>query len=543
MDEALLRKFREQFDESRYPEDFLNDYEAVECLGYNEQGETLLIRRRDSGGYYVAKCYDRVQSVQQTAEDDLLKDIKWEGLPRYIDKYKNEVMVCVIRDYIEGKALDQLAPEMGFSIEQAIAFGEELCDILTYLHEHNPPIIHRDIKPQNIIRNTAGRLYLIDFGISRFYHEEALCDTSCYGTMGFAAPEQYGFSQTDCRSDIYSLGIVLCWLLTGETDRNTALSAVKHRRLKTILSKCTEFDPEKRYISAKRLKVALGRADKKLSQSIIRGCFIVLLCGLCLGAGFLMGRYTNNTLTEREASEVHFEEPLIEQAVRLSLGKSEGSKISEEELLLVKEVYIFGNQAAANQEEYDKLSNRWAGKDESIQNGGIRSLKDIGRLKNLKTLDIVLQNITDLTPLKDLNSLETIELKHNPVKEVSALKNLLALQRIHLFDTRVEDLSVLSDCPRLDNVAVGMTNIISLDAFIGLRRLRCLDASGITLDSLSGIENFPYLQEIYFYSVKDQELSTLLGLPQLKKVFLNTDMKAAAKEIEERADFEIIYTE
>jgi hypothetical protein len=322
-----------------------------------------------------------------------------------------------------------------------------------------------------------------------------------------------------------------------------ALSAVKHRGLKTVLSKCTEFDPEKRYFSTKRLKTALRRADKKLLQSVLRGSSIVLLCGLCLGAGFSIGRYTNNTLTEKEASGVYFEEPLLEEAVRLSLGKPEGSKINDEELLLVREIYIFGNCTAANREEYDKLSNRWASKDGSIQNGGIRSLKDIGRLKNLKTLNIVLQNITDLTPLKDLNRLETIELKHNPVKEVSALKNLLALQRIHLFDTRVEDLSVLSDCPRLDNVAVGMTNIKSLDAFIGLRRLCCLDASGITLDSLSGIENFPYLQEIYFYSVKDQELSALLSLPQLKKVFLNSDMKAAAKEIAEKADFEIIYTE
>ncbi len=543
MDEAVLRDFQDCFDESCFPADFLNNYEAIECLGHNEQGETLLVRSRVAGDYYVAKCYDKELPLPQAAEDELLKDIRRESLPRYTGRYQNEKMLCIVREYMEGESLDRLALEVRFTPEQVIRTGKELCDILIYLHGHHPAIIHRDIKPQNIIRNREGKLCLIDFGISRFYHKGALCDTVCYGTTGFAAPEQYGFSQTDSRSDIYSLGIVLCWLLTGEADRSKALPGVKHRRLKSVLAKCTEFAPERRYSSAEHLKAALGRAEKKRRRSVVGVIGILLLCGMCLGAGFLIGRCTDISMPAVADSGVHFEEPLIEEAVRLSLGKPEESKISEEELLQIREVYIFGNLAAANSKEYDRLTQRWADKDESLQNGGIRSLQDIAMLKNLKVLNITLQNITDVTPLKDLNSLEAIELKHNPIKEVSALKNLPALQRIQFYDTRISDISVLSNCPRLDNLAVGMTNIKSLDAFAGLERLCCLDASGITLESLAGIEKFPYLQEISFYSVEDQDLGPLLALPQLKKVSLNRSMKEAGEKVAEAADFEMIYTE
>ncbi len=86
-------------------------------------------------------------------------------------------------------------------------------------------MIHRDIKPQNIIMDKTGRIKLIDFGISRVFQESAKNDTVYFGTKEFSPPEQYGFSQTDNRSDIFSFGVVLCWLLTGEANIEKAPAA------------------------------------------------------------------------------------------------------------------------------------------------------------------------------------------------------------------------------------------------------------------------------------------------------------------------------
>ena len=95
----------------------------------------------------------------------------------------------------------------------------KLTDILSYLHSENPPIIHRDIKPQNIIVGRDSSIHLIDFGIARVHKEERTQDTSVVLTLDYASPEQYGFEQTTPLSDIYSLGVVMLFLATGNHGR------------------------------------------------------------------------------------------------------------------------------------------------------------------------------------------------------------------------------------------------------------------------------------------------------------------------------------
>jgi serine/threonine protein kinase len=122
----------------------------------------------------------------------------------------------VVRQYVRGVPLNRLRERL--TRDQAVAVAIQLCGVLRYLHEQTPPVIHRDIKPQNIILSDDGLATLIDFGISRYYDKNARSDTVCFGTQEFAPPEQYGFSQTDCRADIFSLGVLLGWMLTGQTS-------------------------------------------------------------------------------------------------------------------------------------------------------------------------------------------------------------------------------------------------------------------------------------------------------------------------------------
>ena len=91
---------------------------------------------------------------------------------------------------------------------EALEIGMQLCHVLTYLHTRQPPIIFRDLTPVNIMRAEDGHLYLIDFGIARFFKPGQAKDTASHGSVGYSPPEQYGRVQTTPRSDIYSLGAI-----------------------------------------------------------------------------------------------------------------------------------------------------------------------------------------------------------------------------------------------------------------------------------------------------------------------------------------------
>jgi serine/threonine protein kinase len=249
MDEITLNDFMSSFDGRYYPEAFLAKYEIMECLAQNQMGETLLVKDRFNTDY-IAKCYTDTSLLSQAPENELLKKLHHSGLPEFVEEFQTEKMLCVVRKYAKGIPLSQL--EKPLAEPELLQIGVQLCDILTYLHGQRPPVIHRDIKPQNIVMDESGKITLIDFGISREYDESARADTVFFGTQEFAPPEQYGFSQTDNRADIFSLGVVLAWLLTGRTSLKAF--RIRNRRLEHIIRKCTAFAPQNRYRDAKQVR-------------------------------------------------------------------------------------------------------------------------------------------------------------------------------------------------------------------------------------------------------------------------------------------------
>jgi len=535
MADMIIENFLATFDDSRFPQDFLQQYELMECLSHTELGETLLVKDRQTGKYYVAKCSADPTLRSRTTESDLLKKLHHPRLPEFAGEYQNEQMLCIVREFISGEPLNRLVQEQPITRRQAVDIAVQLCDLLDYLHGQTPPIIHRDIKPQNIIVDEQGNVSLIDFGISRTYDQTAQGDTLYLGTRHYAAPEQYGFSQTDRRSDIYSLGVLLGWLLTGSDDVQQARKAVSSPRLANIIERCTAFDPQNRYKNAAQVRDALtGRTTR-------RNIFTFLLAALVILAAVLYWNQAGKALLIREPAGVTFREPLIEQAVRLTLAKDDSAALSEEDLLSVTELYVFGDKAAANHETFKQYGDSFANSDGTVLPGGIKLLDDLAKFKNLRVVSLCNQSIVDLTPLAQLANLEHVDLRHNPISDVSPLSQLPLLTNISIFDTNVSDLTALRSCPRLSTVDAGYTQIRSMAAFEGLTSLQILVLRKSPLQSLEGIQTLPALEQLYLSGTQPGDLAPLLDLPNLRTLEVDETMRQAAEAIAKKAKFTITY--
>lgn len=206
------------------------------------------------------------------AETDILKKLSHPNLPSIVDVIDTNDSFIIIMDYIQGNSLNKALDEYGAQPqEHVIAWAKQLCDVLGYLHTRNPAIIYRDMKPANVMLKPDGNVTLIDFGTAREFKEKNLADTTCLGTVGYAAPEQFGgMGQTDARTDIYCLGATLYHLVTGMNpceppyeikpirEINPALSS----GLERIIQKCTQRDPNDRYQSAAELMYALEHYEE-----------------------------------------------------------------------------------------------------------------------------------------------------------------------------------------------------------------------------------------------------------------------------------------
>ena len=200
-------------------------------------------------------------------EINMLKKLSHPNLPSIVDVIDTEDTFLIVMDYIEGVTLSVYLEEHGAcSQEEVEDWALQLCDVLSYLHTRDVPIIYRDMKPGNIMLKPNGDVVLIDFGIAREYKTHSNEDTVCLGTQGYAAPEQFGgLGQTDARTDIYCLGATLYHLLTGHNPSEPPyeMYPIRHWNEKLssgfeyIIQKCTQRNPKDRYQNCEELRYAL----------------------------------------------------------------------------------------------------------------------------------------------------------------------------------------------------------------------------------------------------------------------------------------------
>lgn len=230
-----------------------------EIAAVNARHGVVLVQHTETGKVYVKKTLDHYDR----SVFEFIRAGRFTGVPVIKELFESDGSLIVIEDYISGHSLDELLESKLFSKEETIRIITELCNILEPFHTHEPQIVHRDIKDSNVIIDNEGKVYLIDFDASRIVIQGRNRDTDLIGTEEYAAPEQYGFGQSDQRTDIYAMGILMNRLLTGEYP-----SEKKYKgELSNVIVKATSLDPKDRYQDVQSLKMALQSVEINVEYS------------------------------------------------------------------------------------------------------------------------------------------------------------------------------------------------------------------------------------------------------------------------------------
>ncbi len=235
-----------------------------------KEGKTYFIKEVEAN--------DSRKVISITQEKFMLERLNHAGIVKVRDFFEQEGFYYLVLDFIEGQSLDKLiSPHQDIFLQEHVINGwvSQLYDILQYLHEQQPPIIYRDLKPLNIIKDHEGRIHLVDFGIARNLKEDREMDTDLLGSALTASPEHFGSKQTDARSDIYSLGATLHYLLAnGRGSGKEHFSFIPVRtinpklseHIEKIILKAVKIDPEDRFQSIREMRMVHLKPDEGAAQ-------------------------------------------------------------------------------------------------------------------------------------------------------------------------------------------------------------------------------------------------------------------------------------
>ncbi|MCQ6560155.1 serine/threonine-protein kinase [Paenibacillus mendelii] len=245
-------------------------YRIVGLIGRGGMGEVYAAEDSRLQGKLRALKVNRPPSEDglfQAEEAGMLMRLNHPNLPLIVDYFPPDAQGAeiLVMDFIDGVNLQtHLKENKGYmGVTEVIRTGLQLCRALIYLHNQYPPIIHRDLKPTNVMIDRNGQVRLIDFGIARRYKAGGGQDTVQLGTPGFAAPEQEGARQSDVRTDIYGLGALLYYLLSGGrpptafSDSTAQLPAAIPKSLQSMIGRMLERNPLYRYPSMQETSDAL----------------------------------------------------------------------------------------------------------------------------------------------------------------------------------------------------------------------------------------------------------------------------------------------
>ncbi len=444
--------------------------------------------------------------------------------------------------WIEGQTVEKLTKDVPMSRTAALDCLISVTEKLVFLHSLKPPVIHRDIKPQNVVIDPTGQCHLIDMGISRQVRQDATEDTLISGTRAIAPPEQFGYRQTDERSDIYSCGILLRYALTGSYEEKADVGLDPD--LRQIIGKAAAFDPENRYKNAEQLlrdllsaRFGLSYCPKMTGKQKRRLILTVAcLCLLCAAVPLAVHFDVPGMISRAMTPVYKFREPLIEQAVREALMKPEG-EITKEDMAQVTALHIYGKQIYQYEEqfwlrgEYDYAyiyDFQQSGLYE--QNGGIASLEDVKALPNLTELSLYNQNISDIEALRG-TKIARLGLAHNPITSLAPLRGNSSIQYLNISCLPLESLSDVATLSGLRELNISDMHINSVEILTSLP-LRRIQMYGVTLRNIWELSRMTELETVELQNLDQEGVNALSMLQHLTSLTVTHPMGLPLKALE-----------
>ncbi|MGN0140737.1 MAG: protein kinase [Roseburia sp.] len=540
--------YREQLKQISLPERVTAEYELFSCLYVEETDAhaSFLLRRKRDGKRFLLKRRrgEAMGSLKREAEQ--LRRLAAVFPEEYrVPEYWEENGEYLLREYYEGSNLEEYVwRNPGRTKAEVLALAAKICEVVGAFHRLEPPIIHRDIKPQNLILDMKGRIHCIDFETARNYGGNKKKDTAFFGTEVTAAPEQYGYAQTDVRTDVYGIGKVLDFLLTGDYEEHFRGKNAAEKKIERVILTSCSFDPAKRYRDTESMRQQLVKLQKKeerdtgrnavlalgAAEIIIAMAELVAIAGIycaMAGAGLTSGKAVSDSPAvvgteepgatkepektgepdepeisgepevsgEPEASEeTAFKDApaLLQEAVKVSLGKE---TVTQEDLAEVTRLVVIGDQVYG-----------WETSEEDLESS-------VTQTNSLEAFN--LGEISDISLLAQMPNLMEVYLCNQKISSIDALAGL-PIRRLYLCGNQIADFEVLETLPELEILYIMENPAITLPDMRKLESLKQLNIAGCQLSSLDFLDGAGMdtlmMQDIH---VVDGDYSVLTGLPNL----------------------------
>lgn len=520
------------------PEDMQEHWTVYECLKESEDSSTFLVKETATGILCVLKWGRNRQAEFLRNEMEIMEkmaDRKLSGVPKAYRIFEENGEVYLVREYIEGMSLAQMVLQKGGISEAEICrISRKICQTAEQFQNPDEPMIHRDIKPENIVVTPGGEVVFIDFGTMRSYKKDGSRDTFVVGTRGTAAPEQYGYTQTDQRTDVYAIGQTMLYMVSESYEMNQLSECAVSRRMKKIIEKACSFEPDKRYGDAAQLRRAVEKCQANNRKKVYKKAGAVF--GL-IAAGYILAIFSpdgtvienkrietaeQSAAEEQIQAEIIFREELIEEAVRKELGLSKTDKITASMLENVRKLRIVGKEILDDEDTFWGEGRHVDGKDSSFGSvrGNITDLSDLAQMVNLEELALCNQKIEDISGLKEL-PLKKLYLSKNMITDFSVLLNLIDLDTLCIMENPAENLSVIGECTGILRLNIQGMNLTDID-FLKNLSLDYLDMSNVEVENniFEPLTEMKKLDTLCMCDVNEAAAETLSQMSTLKALFM-----------------------